>query len=107
MFAVALLALVSGAVALVLAYLLAHGFSPWGLERYTRLVGHVFSPAVTLVFVLKTFALALAVAILPIASALHDRASGSRLPGLELQGLLRMFAAMLVIETLSLAGNYI
>ena len=104
-FCVLLLAAISSVVALVLAYLLAHGFSPWGLERYTRLVGHVFNPAVSLVFVLKTGALALAVSVVPIGSALHGRDEG--LSGLELQGLMRMFVVMLAIETLGLAGNYL
>jgi phospholipid/cholesterol/gamma-HCH transport system permease protein len=105
LFSVLLLAAVSSVVALVLAYLLAHGFSPWGLERYTRLVGHVFDPVVSLVFVLKTGALALAVSVVPIGSALHGRDEG--LAGLELQGLLRMFVVMLVIETAGLVGNYL
>ena len=111
-FCVLLLAAVSSAVALVLAYLLAHGFSPWALERYTRMVGHVFNPVVSLVFVLKTGALALAVSLVPIGTALHGReaAAGSglsALAGLELQGLVRMFVAVLAIEVLALAGNYL
>ena len=105
MFSVLLLAAVSSGVALVLAYLLAHGFSPWGLQRYTRLVGHVFEPVVSLVFVLKTGALALAVSVVPIGSALHVRGEG--LSGLELQGLMRMFVVMLIVETAALAGNYL
>ena len=107
LFAVLLLAALSGVVCLVLAYLLVHGFSPWGLERYTRLVGKVFAPAVSLIFVLKTLGFAAAVSLIPIGSALHDR-SDERVPAsLELQGLVRMFAALLLIEALSLAGNYI
>jgi phospholipid/cholesterol/gamma-HCH transport system permease protein len=109
-FCVLLLAAVSSAVALVLAYLLAHGFSPWALPQYTRMVGHVFSPVVALVFVLKTGALALAVALLPIGTVLHGRmvGAGSDGPsGLELQGLVRMLLAMLVIEVLALTGNYL
>lgn len=110
LFCVLLLAAVSSVVALVLAYLLAHGFSPWGLERYTRMVGHVFSPAVSVLFVLKTGALALAVSAVPIGSALHGQAVGApddAMTGLELQGLVRMFVVVLVIEVAALAGNYL
>lgn len=110
LFCVLLLAAVSSVVALVLAYLLAHGFSPWGLDRYTRMVGHVFSPAVSVLFVLKTGALALAVSAVPIGSALHDTArgaAGDAVTGLELQGLVRMFVVMLAIEVAALAGNYL
>jgi phospholipid/cholesterol/gamma-HCH transport system permease protein len=89
----------------VLAYLLAHGFTPFALERYTRLVGQVFDPVVSLIFVLKTGALALAVSVVPIGSALHAR--DDDLTGLELQGLVRMFLVVLAIEVAALAGNYL
>ncbi len=105
LYCVLLLAAVASAVALTLAYLLAHGLSPWGLPRFTRMVGQVFTPYVVLVFVLKTGALALAVAVLPIGSALHDR--GRSVAEVELQGLLRLFAVMLAIEVAGLAGNYL
>jgi len=106
LFAVLLLAAVAGTVALVLAYVLAHGLSPWALERYARMVGHVFSPAVSLVFVLKTAALALAVSVVPIGTALHGRAGGGQ-GALEVQGLTRMFLAALLVEVAGLAGNYL
>ena len=104
MFSVLLLAATSGVIALVVAYLMVHGFSPWAFERFTRLVGHVFSPAVSMVFVLKTLGLAAAVSLLPLGSALHDRRPGANV---ELQGLLRMFVIILLIELLSLMGNYL
>ena len=106
MFAVALLAGLSGALALLLAYVLAHGFSPWGLDGYSRMVGHVFSPAVTLVFVLKTMALMLAVALLPIGSALHDPEAAQGPAPAQLQGLVRLATAILLIEVGSLMINY-
>ena len=106
LFAVLLLAAVAGTVALGLAYVLAHGLSPWALERYARMVGHVFSPAVSLVFVLKTAALALAVSVVPIGTALHGRAGGGQ-GALEVQGLTRMFLAALLVEVAGLAGNYL
>lgn len=102
-----LLAAVAGAVALVLAYLMAYGFTPWALERYTRLVGHIFSPALVVVFALKTGALALAVAVLPIGSALHDRDDATRPDNVALRGLVRLFVVILAVEVLALAGNYL
>ena len=106
-----LLAALSSVVALVLAYLLAHGLSPWAFDGYTRLVGQVFSPPVSLVFVLKTGALALAVSVVPIGAALHgavdDSSDGMAALGLDLQVLVRMFVVMLVVEVAALAGNYL
>ena len=72
-----------------------------GLPAYTRMFGQVFTPAFTLVFVLKTLFSSLAVALIPTASALHPG------PGMtELGGLARMFALLLLIELVSLMGNY-
>jgi len=106
MFAVFLLAALSCVLCLVLAYLLAFGFSPWGLDRYTRLVGQVFTPAVTIIFALKTAAFAGAVSMIPFGSALHDSPYGPGPASIELQGLVRMFLAILAVEILSLMGNY-
>jgi phospholipid/cholesterol/gamma-HCH transport system permease protein len=106
-FSVLLLAAVSSALALVLAYLMAHGFTPWALQSYTRIVGHVFSPVVALVFVLKTGALALAVSVLPLGAALYDRDDPADRPSLELPGLVRMFVVILAVEVAGLAGNYL
>jgi phospholipid/cholesterol/gamma-HCH transport system permease protein len=105
-FAVMMLAAVAGVVTCVLAYLSVYGFTLGGLERYTRTVGQVFTPAVTLIFMLKTLLLALAVSLLPIASALYDLPRGRVRTSGELQALVRLFLVMLLIEALSLVGNY-
>ena len=100
------LAALSCVVALVLAYLAVYGLSAAGLPAYTHMFGHVFNPAVTLIFVLKTFFFSLAVSIIPMASALYDvEGDGSR-ESAALQGLVRMFAVLLLMEMASLAGNY-
>lgn len=105
-FCVLLVAALGALVALVLTYLLAYGFTPWALPRYTRLVGQVFAPVVALVFVLKTLALAVAVSLMPIGSALHGHDAHDGV-GLEVQGLVRMFVVVLAVEVAALAGNYL
>lgn len=105
-FSVLMLAAAAGVVALVLAYLTVHGFTTEGFERYTRTVGQVFSPAVTLIFTIKTFLLSLAVALLPVASALYDLPRSRSRTSAELQALVRLFLVMLLIEAASLVGNY-
>jgi phospholipid/cholesterol/gamma-HCH transport system permease protein len=107
LFLVLMLAAVAGIVALVLAYLVAYGFSPWGLAGYTRTVGGVMSPPVALVFVLKTALFAAAVAVLPLVSAMADTTVRRTRSGPELVGLLRMLAVMVLIELGSLSVNYI
>jgi len=106
MFAVLALAALSGVVTLVLAYLSVYGFVSGGLEQYTRTVGHVFHPTVTLIFVLKTFFLSLAVALIPVGSALYDSQERRSRSNAEIRVLVRLFLVILLIEAVSLVGNY-
>ncbi|MGZ5181273.1 MAG: MlaE family ABC transporter permease [Ramlibacter sp.] len=105
-FSTVTLAALSCAVATVLAYFAVYGATPAGLPAYTRMFGHVFTASVTLIFVLKTLFFSVAVAIIPMASG----AGQPGLPGSRehaaLQGLVRMFAVLLLLEALSLVGNY-
>jgi phospholipid/cholesterol/gamma-HCH transport system permease protein len=103
LFSVAMLSVLAGAVALVLAYLATYGFTLWALEGYTRTVGRVFSPTVVVVFLLKTLLFSLAVVLVPMGSALHDP-TRSRMSA-EVRGLVRLFALVLLIEAASLAVN--
>ena len=105
-FAVSLLAAWSCVLALVLTYLTVYGFTTWGFDGYTRAVGQVFNPAVTLIFALKALFFSLAVAILPIAPlARHDPGAMERKRD-NIAQLGRVFALLLVIEVISLVGNY-
>jgi phospholipid/cholesterol/gamma-HCH transport system permease protein len=101
-----LLAAISCGVTLLLAYLSVYGFTTAGFGAYTRTVGHVFGPGVALVFGLKIAALALTVALLPVASVLIGPARRHALTSTDLQGLVRMFFVILMIEGASLVGNY-
>ena len=101
------LAALSCVVALVMAYVGVYSFNLAGLEGYTRMFGHVFNPSVTLVFVLKTWLSSLAVAIIPASTGLYGKLKPQAArPGDELNGLVRMFAVLLLIELASLMGNY-
>jgi phospholipid/cholesterol/gamma-HCH transport system permease protein len=100
------LAALSCVVALGLAYLAVYGPSTAGIPGYTRMFGHVFNPAVSLIFVLKTLFFSLAVSVIPMASALYDLEGDGSRESAALQGLVRMFAVLLVIEAVSLVGNY-
>lgn len=104
-FACITLAALSCVVALVLAYLGVYGFNLAGAPSYTRMFGQVFTPSVTMVFVLKTVFFSLAVALIPMAAGLYDTGDRTQ-PDSELGGLARMFAVLLLIEVASLMGNY-
>jgi phospholipid/cholesterol/gamma-HCH transport system permease protein len=106
LFSTVTLAALSCVVALVLAYLAVYGPTLAGLPGYVRIFGHIFNPVVSLIFLLKTLFFSLAVSMIPMASGLQDgEFEGSR-ESVALQGLVRMFAVLLLIETASLVGNY-
>jgi phospholipid/cholesterol/gamma-HCH transport system permease protein len=100
------LASLSCVVALVVAYLAVYGFRLSGIAAYTRLFGQVFNPAVSLIFVLKTLFFSLAVSLIPMASALYGLAESNTRTSAEMRGLVRMFAVLLLLEVMSLVGNY-
>lgn len=106
MFSVATVAALSCIVALVLAYLSVYGFTVGGLAAYTRTFGQIFTPSVTLIFVLKTVFFSFVVALVPLASGLYDAYDRPGGASAELRGLVRMFTLLLLIEMVSLMGNY-
>ena len=112
LFAVWLLAAVTCVAALVLAYFIMYGFTPWALTGYTRAVGQVFNPAVTTILGLKVLFFSFAVALIPMASSYHDGSGGSGAgprrpaPAHGLQDMVRLFSVVLMIEMASLLGNY-
>lgn len=105
-FSTVTLAILSCVVALVVAYLAVFGFGLAGLDGYTRLFGQVFNPSVTLIFVMKTLLFSLAVSLIPMASGLYGAPVSSTRTSAEMRGLVRMFFVILLIEVLSLVGNY-
>ncbi|MGZ8288586.1 MAG: MlaE family ABC transporter permease [Telluria sp.] len=106
-FAVLSLAMVSSVIVLVLAYMNLYGLSPWGVEDYTRTVGRVFNPAVTIGFIAKTVCFGLAVAVIPTASILEMHRYGLRSSSTVQPGAVRLLFVLLLIEAASLAAKYI
>jgi phospholipid/cholesterol/gamma-HCH transport system permease protein len=106
MAAVVTLAAVSSAIALVLAYFSVYGFSTWGLPAFTRSVGQVFNPVIVLIFGLKTLFLSLAVAIIPMVPTPREGGADVGAFNPEISRLARLLAAILLIEVVSLVGNY-
>jgi len=106
LFAVLMLAAVACVVTAMLAYASIYGFTASAFAGYTRTFGHVFAPAVSTIFALKSLLFGLAVALIPVASALQDRPRRRTRASAELQSLVRLFVVILLIEAASLVGNY-
>lgn len=116
---------VSAVVALLIAYMVVYGLSPWGFEAYTRMVGRVFSPAVALGFAVKSLLFSLAVGVIPVAAALINEPLanvgnkignkvgnkvssniGLTLANLGESGLVRLFLVIFIIEAATLMIKY-
>lgn len=106
-FAVLSLAMVSSVIVLVLAYANVYGLSPWGVQDYTRTVGRIFNPAVTIGFIFKTVSFGLAVAVIPTAAILEMHRYGLRSSSTVQPGAVRLLFVLLMIEAASLAIKYI
>lgn len=112
LFAGITLAALSSVLVLVVTYLSSYGFTLSGLPNFTRLFGQVFNPDVSLIFVLKILFFCLTVSLVPMASALFgmrgtaDTFATNVRTSAEMRGLVRMFSLILLIELVSLAGNY-
>lgn len=100
-FAVTALAVVSGLLALAVAYLVVYGPTPWGLSGYTRLVGQVFDPLTAPGLLLKILLFSLAVGIAP-ATIILDAPHRAAADG-ELRVMVRLLFFLVLIESASLA----
>lgn len=96
------------ALALLLAYFALYGFSPWGFDGYTRVVGKVFSLQIIVGFALKCVLFGAAVAVIPIVAGL-EAATGrlKSVPVAVLNGMVRLFFVLGLLEVASLAVKYI
>lgn len=100
-FAVLLLALSSAVMASVIAYVSVYGLSFWGLASFNALMAQIVTPTVTVVLVIKTICSAVAVAVVPFGAVLMHQTQRS-----DLGVFARLVALLLLIELLSLLGNY-
>ncbi len=110
---------VSAVLALLIAYVVVYGLSPWGFDAYTRMVGRVFGPAIALGFAVKSLLFSLAVGVIPIAASMLNesladadkekvRAArvGLNLAGISESSLVRLFLVIFMIEAATLTIRY-
>ncbi|MES1163313.1 MAG: ABC transporter permease [Rhizobacter sp.] len=105
-FAVLMLAAVACLIATLLTYAAVYGFTVGAFAGFTRTMGQIFDPGVTMVLALKTLFFSLAVALIPVAAFLRGQRPLRGRTSPELQSLVRLFAAILLIEVVSLMSNY-
>jgi phospholipid/cholesterol/gamma-HCH transport system permease protein len=71
------------------------------------MVGRVFEPMFTFIFAMKTLFFSIAVSVIPMASGLNNIEDDGSRESAALQGLVRMFGVLLMLEAISLVANYI
>jgi phospholipid/cholesterol/gamma-HCH transport system permease protein len=110
---------VSAVLALIIAYVVVYGLSPWGFDAYTRMVGRVFGPAIALGFAVKSLLFSLAVGVIPIAASMLNESMahsskekvraarvGLNLAGISESSLVRLFLVIFMIEASTLMIRY-
>jgi phospholipid/cholesterol/gamma-HCH transport system permease protein len=110
---------VSAVLALLIAYVVVYGLSPWGFDAYTRMVGRVFGPAIALGFAVKSLLFSLAVGVIPIAASMLNEAIegdnkekaraarvGLNLTDISESSLVRLFLVIFMIEAATLTIRY-
>lgn len=100
------LTILSCTIALLLAYLVTYGFSPWGFAEYTRTIASVFSLPILVGFTLKAAAFGVAVAAIPIAAGLEASHHLKSAPIAVMGGMVRLVLALALIEIVSVAAKY-
>jgi phospholipid/cholesterol/gamma-HCH transport system permease protein len=102
--AVFVLAVFSGMLGLVVAYLVAYGLSPWALPGYSRMLGQVFDPLLGLGLLLKLLLFSLIVGFAP-ATALCDAARGAagQADRLSISIMARLLFLLVLVEAAFLA----
>lgn len=96
------LIVLSGMLALAVAYLVIYGFSPWALAEFTRLAARVFDPVTAPILAFKAVSFAVAVGVVPATVVLDaSRRDGATIG--EMRVMARMLLMLLVIEAAALA----
>jgi len=101
------LTVVSCFVVVLIAYLVMYGASPWGFDEYTRSVALVFGPLELGGFLLKCVAFGVVVAVVPIAAGLDATGDPRSVPVAVMDGMVRLFVALALIELVDLAVKYV
>jgi len=99
-FSVLALTVLGGSISLALTYFALFGFSPWGFYDFTRSMGHIFDPVIVIGMGLKSLFFGLAVAVIPITASLESPRELKLAPIAVLNGMVRLFLTVALIQGL-------
>lgn len=98
---------ISSSVALLMALLLVYGPQPWAWAEFGQVLTRIFTPLSLIGLWLKVLLFGLAVTVIPIASGLQIPRKLFFAPIAVLQGMVRLFFVLMLVEVGSLALRYI
>lgn len=90
-----------------LAYTSIYGFNIAGLDPFTLTIAKIFEPQIIAGFFVKGILFGLAVTLIPITAGLETPKKLFMVPVSVLRGMMRVFFAIVAIEVVSLALQYI
>lgn len=98
---------IASSVALLIAYWVVYGFQFWGLTDFGQVLARIFTPFSIAVLWLKTLLFGIAVSVIPIVAGLQAPQKLFFAPIAVLQGMVRLFSVIMLVEVASLALRYI
>jgi len=98
---------ISTFVTLFISYLSTYGFEFWAISEFNKIITKVFTPISTLALWLKLITFGFLVTTIPIVTGKLSLKSVSYIPVSVLQGMVRLFFSIMLVEVATLAIYYI
>ena len=91
---------------LVVNHLVSYGFNPWALDTQATQIGRIFTPAFTLVLVIKMCTFACITALFPLVSYVNDCVRQRHNSDMPLRVWVRVVMALMLVDTLAFLAWY-
>lgn len=100
------LSAVSSALALLIAFISVYGLNPWNIPTFSNVLGQIYDAPTIVLLWFKILLFGLAVTVIPISAGLAAPQKLFFAPIAVLQGMVRLFFVLMLIEVLSLVLNF-
>jgi hypothetical protein len=101
-----LLFMCNAVLLLVVNHLVSYGLNPWALSGHATQIGRIFTPAFTLVLVIKVCAFAFITALFPLVSYVNECVRQAHNSDMQLRVLVRVVLALMLVDTLAFLAWY-
>jgi hypothetical protein len=91
---------------LAVNHLVSYGWNPWALSSHATQIGRIFTPAFTLVLVIKMCTFACITALFPLVSYVNECVRQRHNSDMQLRVLVRVVMALMLVDTLAFLAWY-